>query len=130
MVSQTIGKGVLDKELVIYGDGTKRRDLTNIADVVSANMLAAKSKENGIFNVGTGVSYSFNEIIEKVGNAMGKKIKTKNIENPLKNYVDIVHADTKKSTEKLGFSAKIKPEEGINAALDYYRKLKKVPDIF
>lgn len=130
MVSQIIWKGLLDKELVIYGDGTQRRDLINIADVVSANMLAAKSKENGIFNVGTGVSYSFNEIIEKVENAMDKKIKIKNIENPLKNYVEVVHADTEKSREKLGFSAKIKVEEGINMALDYYKKLKKVPDIF
>jgi UDP-glucose 4-epimerase len=130
MVSQIIWKGLLNKELVIYGDGTQKRDLTNIADVVSANLLAAKSKESGIFNVGTGVSYSFNEIIKMVENAMGKKIKRKNIENPLKNYVDIVHADTKKSMKKLGFSAKIKPEEGINAALDYYKKLKKVPDIF
>ncbi len=101
MVSQIIWKGLLDKELVIYGDGTQRRDLINIADVVSANMLAAKSEENGIFNVGTGVSYSFNEIIEKVENAMGKKIKVKNIENPLKNYVEVVHADTGKSRDSL-----------------------------
>ncbi|MCL5106751.1 MAG: NAD-dependent epimerase/dehydratase family protein [Candidatus Parvarchaeota archaeon] len=130
MVSQIIWKGLLDKELVIYGDGTQRRDLVNVADVVAANLLASKSKENGIFNVGTGVSYSFNDTIEKVGNVMGKKIKTKNIENPLKNYVDVVHADTKKSLDKLGFSAKINIDDGIKAALDYYKNLKKVPDIF
>ncbi len=130
MVSQIIWKGLLDKELVIYGDGTQRRDLVNVADVVAANLLASKSKENGIFNVGTGVSYSFNDTIEKVVNVMGKKIKTKNIENPLKNYVDVVHADTKKSLDKLGFSAKINIDDGIKEALDYYKGLKKVPDIF
>lgn len=130
MVSQIIWKGMLDKEVMIYGEGTQRRDLVNISDVVSANLIASKSKENGIFNVGTGISYSFNEIIEKVGGIMGKRIKTKNIENPLKNYVDIVQADTKKSKEKLGFFTKINADEGIKAALDYYKTLKKVPDIF
>ena len=130
MVSQIIWKGMLDKEVMIYGKGTQRRDLVNISDVVSANLIASKSKENGIFNVGTGISYSFNEIIEKVGGIMGKRIKTKNIENPLKNYVDIVQADTKKSKEKLGFFTKINADEGIKAALDYYKTLKKVPDIF
>ncbi len=130
MVSQIIWKGMLDKEVMIYGKGTQRRDLVNISDVVSANLIASKSKENGIFNVGTGISYSFNEMIEKVGGIMGKRIKTKNIENPLKNYVDIVQADTKKSKEKLGFFTKINADEGIKAALDYYKTLKKVPDIF
>ncbi len=130
MVSQIIWKGLLDKEVMIYGDGEQRRDLVNVSDVVSANLIASKSKENGIFNVGTGVSYSFNEIIKKVGYAMGKSIKTKNIDNPLKNYVDIVQADTQKSREKLGFSARISADEGIRTALEYYKKLKKVPDIF
>lgn len=130
MVSQIIWKGMLDKEVIVYGDGTQKRDLVNISDVVSANLIASKSRENGIFNVGTGTSYSFNEIIEKVGNAMGKKIKTKNIENPLKNYVDIVHADTQKSREKLGFSAMVGADEGIKRALNYYKTLKKLPDIF
>ena len=130
MVSQIIWKGMLNKEVMIYGDGSQGRDLINIKDVVNANMLAYKSELNGIFNVGTGNSYSFNEIIEKVEKTMNNKIKRRYIENPLKNYVDIVRADTTKSREKLGFSAAITADDGIKQAYEYYRTLKKVPNIF
>ena len=130
MVSQIIWKNMLNKEVVIYGDGSQQRDLTNIADVVDASVLAGKSALNGIFNVGTGKTYSFNEIMEKIEEISGKRIKRKNIKNPLKNYVDIVHADTTKSAEKLGFVAKVAVEDGIKKAFEYYKTVKKVPDIF
>jgi UDP-glucose 4-epimerase len=129
MVSQIIWKGLLDKELIIYGDGSQRRDLINVRDVVSANIIAAKSGENGIFNVGNGKSYTFNEIIQMIEDIMQRKIKRKNIENPLKNYVDVVEADTTKSREILGFSPSVRIEDGIKAAYEYYKQLKKVPDI-
>lgn len=130
MVSQIIWKGMLDKDVIIYGDGSQKRDLVNVNDVVNANILAARSEKNGIFNVGTGISYSFNEIIEKVENVVNKKIKRKNIENPLKNYVDVVHADITKSRDELGFSASITVNEGIKSAYEYYKTIKNIPDIF
>ncbi len=130
MVSQIIWKAMLDKPVIIYGDGSQRRDIVNIDDVVKANIIASKSELNGIFNVGTGNAYSFNQIIEKIENIIGKDIKRKNVENPLKNYVDVVHADTSKSREKLGFSAEITADEGIKRAFHYYSNIEKVPDIF
>jgi len=129
MVSQMIWKGMLDKEIVIYGDGSQRRDLVNIEDVVYANMLAMEKDVTGIFNIGNGKSYTFNDLIKIIGNIMGKQIKTRYIPNPLKNYVEVVEADTTKSKEILGFMPKISLEEGINKAFGYYSKLKKIPDI-
>lgn len=57
------------KPMTIIGDGEQRRDFTNISDVVEANIMAMNSKEdfNGeIYNVGTGVNYSINEITEMI----------------------------------------------------------------
>jgi UDP-glucose 4-epimerase len=130
MVSQIIWKSMLDKEIMIYGDGSQRRDLVNVQDVVSANLIASKNDAVGIFNVGNGRSYSFNEIIPMIEKIVGKEIKRKNVENPLKNYVEVVEADTKKSREVLGFIPSVRIEDGIKAAFDYYKTLKKVPDIF
>lgn len=53
--------------LTIVGDGTKKRDFTNVQDVVQANLLASTNDLRGyefgsIINIGTGTNYSINEI--------------------------------------------------------------------
>lgn len=49
--------------IVIYGDGTKRRDFTHVNDVVSALLLIfEKNAWSHIFEIGTGKNYSIIEI--------------------------------------------------------------------
>jgi UDP-glucose 4-epimerase len=49
--------------IVIYGDGTKRRDFTHVNDIVSALLLIFKKNAWGhIFELGTGKNYSIQEI--------------------------------------------------------------------
>jgi UDP-glucose 4-epimerase len=55
------------KPLTIVGDGEQRRDFTHVFDVVNANILAATTKLASkflgtVFNIGTGINYSINEI--------------------------------------------------------------------
>jgi UDP-glucose 4-epimerase len=42
------------KPFLIHGSGTQKRDFTHVSDVVQANMLAAASANNGIYNIGCG----------------------------------------------------------------------------
>ncbi len=56
--------------LNIVNDGEQRRDYVHVNDIVNANILCANStkKLNGdIFNVGTGKSYSVNEVADMFG---------------------------------------------------------------
>ena len=54
--------------IVIYGDGTKRRDFTHVNDVVSALLLIfEKNAWSHIFEIGTGKNYSINEIAKLIG---------------------------------------------------------------
>ena len=129
LVTQFIWKGLLDKTMKIFGDGSQRRDLINVNDVVSANLAAATKDVNGVFNVGNGVSYTLNDIKERVGKAMGKEIKSEYIKNPMKNYVDVVEADTTKMKNVLGFAPQVKLDDGIRSAVDYYKELKEIPDV-
>jgi len=130
MVSQIMWKALLNKELNVYGDGSQRRDLVNIEDAVSANMRAYCADVNGVFNVGNGISYSFNEMISKVKEVTGKEVKVRYIENPLQNYVDVTEAETPKMLNVLGFKPSVELNAGIKSAFDYYSKLERVPDIF
>ena len=65
---------ILDnKPLTINNDGEQRRDFIHVDDIVRANILVAKHKNNfngDIYNVGNGKSYSINEIADMFG---GKK---------------------------------------------------------
>lgn len=51
---------------VIYGDGEQRRDFTYVKDVVEANILAMQSIDTGVFNIGSGINYSVNEICDMI----------------------------------------------------------------
>ena len=108
------------EEPVIYGDGTQTRDLTYVKDTVNACIIALNAKiQYDIFNVGTGKTYTFNQLIEILNRKMNMTIKPKYIPNPLKGYVAHTLADTHKAEEKLGFKAKYALEDGIQELLSY-----------
>ena len=54
--------------LTITGDGKQKRDFINVDDVVSANILAAQrnKKAGEIYNVGSGRSYSIQDIANSI----------------------------------------------------------------
>lgn len=54
-----------NQPIVIYGDGTKRRDFTHVDDIVNALLLIFKKSAWGhIFELGTGTNYSIQEIAD------------------------------------------------------------------
>ena len=54
-----------DQSLIIYGDGTKRRDFTHIDDIVDALILILEKQCWGnIFELGRGINYSIQEIAD------------------------------------------------------------------
>jgi UDP-glucose 4-epimerase len=57
-----------NKPLTITGDGSQRRDFVHVNDVIRANILASQNFENSgkIYNVGSGVNYSVQEIADMI----------------------------------------------------------------
>lgn len=106
---------------VIFGDGSQTRDLTHVLDVVTAfNLAAASNIQYGIFNVGTGTAYSFNEIVTLLNQALDTDITPTYIDNPIQNYVGRTRADTQKAEKQLGFKASINLPQGIQNIIDAY----------
>ena len=119
VISQFLWHMLRDEPPIIYGDGSQTRDFIHISDVVNAFILAMeKDFECEIFNVGTGIAHSFNDIIGIINKMLGKNIKPIYKPNPIKNYVYHTLADTRKSEKMLGFKAKISVREGINLLKD------------
>ena len=68
MPYKMINQYLADKEISLfkgfngYADGGQKRDFISVEDVVSINMFFMENNISGIFNVGTGVARSFNDI--------------------------------------------------------------------
>lgn len=109
------------KPLTIIGDGTQTRDFTFVSDAVEALMAAVKSKINqGAFNVGSGGTYSINHLTDLLGGE--KTYIPKRPGEP-----DCTFADITKIKEQLGWSPKVKFEEGVKIMLEHLDHWKSAP---
>ncbi|MEM3674477.1 MAG: NAD-dependent epimerase/dehydratase family protein [Candidatus Methanomethyliaceae archaeon] len=114
IISQFLWQIRRGEQPVIYGDGEQTRDFVHVEDVVEAFMLAAEKEfECEIFNVGTGISHTFNHVVNLLNKFLKSDLKPVYKPNPIKNYVYHTCADTKKAEKLLGFKAKIPLETGI-----------------
>jgi len=104
-----------EKVTIINKDS--RRDLLHVDDFVD---LILKIKDYNckfeIFNVGTGISSSFNEIIEKIEKITLKKLDLEYLEDK-KIFIEDIKADITKIKEKLDWKPRIGIEEGLQRML-------------
>ena len=118
MISQFLWDMKEGRSPVIYGDGNQTRDFTYVKDVVDACLLLMNSDiEHNIFNVGTGTSYSFNDVIEILNEKLKTDIKPTYIEMPIKNYVGHTLADITE-IKRLGYRPKYTLEKGIDELIE------------
>jgi UDP-glucose 4-epimerase len=110
------------KQPAIYGNGEQTRDFIHVSDIVKANKLAIDLKPEGanVYNVGTGVSHSFNDVITEVNKHLPKKVDPLYVKNQIHNYVFKTKADVTKIAEELGFKADVTFEEGVKRTVKHY----------
>ncbi len=103
----------------IFTDGNQKRDFVSINDAVSANMKALDAK-SGVYNVGSGSSTTFNEIIELLNEGMGTDLSPVYFECPYNFFQMHTEADLTRSKSELGYEPKVSIKEGI---FDYLKEL-------
>ncbi|SDZ77664.1 UDP-glucose 4-epimerase [Haloplanus vescus] len=106
---------------VLFGDGTQTRDFTHVDDVARAIELAADHELDGIYNVGTGESYTFNTMVEMINDELGTDIDPEYVENPLPVYVHDTMADASKLREATGWEPDVGFEEGVARVCAQYK---------
>lgn len=100
------------KDCYIFGDGNQTRDFISVHDIVRANILAMAYPNPDIFNIGTGIPTSVNELYEKMARIFGverKPVYSK--ERP----GDILYSyfNVEKAKKELGFTAQVALEDGL-----------------
>lgn len=75
-VAVFLDKALRNEEVEIWGDGSVVRDYFHVSDAVSA-MIAALTYRgvSGVFNIGSGVGQSLNEIVDAIEALLGKSVR-------------------------------------------------------
>ncbi len=106
------------KPFTVVGDGTQSRDFTFVSDVVDAFVTAALSDvSDEVFNVGSGGTYTINELVGRLGGDIVYLPKRPG-------EPDATFADVRKIEARLGWRARVPFAEGVEhmiEAIDLWR---------
>ena len=105
---------------VINGDGGQTRDYVYVADVVKANILALeKTDKTGIYNVGTSVEISVNDLFKEINKNFDNKYKE--VHGPAKIGEQKTSCLSYEKIEKeLGFKPEMAFSEGIKKTYEWF----------
>lgn len=107
---------------IIFGDGSQTVDLVHVADIARANLAAACSdRQEGVYNVGTGVETSLSELALALQAVMGSSLPIEfgpeRSVNAVRRRLAAVHA----AQADLGFSTEIDLAAGLADLVTWWR---------
>lgn len=101
------------KPPVIYGDGRQSRDFVHVEDVVSANLMAARSAQGGlVLNIASGRSHDLNQLAAALNRILGRDLKPVH-EAARSGDVRRSEADIGLARRLIGYAPRIGYEEGL-----------------
>ena len=120
-----LGLQILDGKVPRLFEGSDQilRDFIYIEDVIQASIKACQTNNNGIYNVGTGKSNSFQEIANLLQKSLGTNFGTEYFRNPYEGYQMHTQADIRATQKLLGFEPKISLEVGIKTYISEIKRL-------
>lgn len=114
-----------EKQVLKVGNLTARRDFTHVRDVVRAYRLLAERGHSGeVYNVGSGVAYSAQEILDRLCSMAKCHIVVE--QDPLKmrpSDTPVICCNHDKLTEHTGWVPKESLDTILKETLEYYRNL-------
>jgi UDP-glucose 4-epimerase len=107
---------------VINGDGRQTRDYVFVADVVKANSLTLNDVNSEIYNVGTGVETSVNQLFDMLNKIAGGKAKEKHGPSPKGEQARSV-ITSEKLFKTFNWKPSVKIEDGLQRTFESFKKL-------
>jgi UDP-glucose 4-epimerase len=114
------GQMLRGEQAVINGSGEQERDFVYVGDVADANILALDRGEGDIYNIGTGVGTSINEIFAQLKAVTDYQKPA--VHGPAKaGEVFKVYLNADKAASELGWTPHSGLEKGLRLTVDYFR---------
>jgi ADP-L-glycero-D-manno-heptose 6-epimerase len=103
----------------VFRSGQHLRDFVYVDDVVEGTILATSAKP-GLYNIGSGIARSFNDVISILNDCLGTSLEPEYIDNPFEDfYQNHTQADLSESTEALEYKPQFSLEQGIRAYVNW-----------
>ena len=104
----------MGQEINITGDGTQKRDITYVQDVVEATISASSLIERKqIFNISGGKQFTLNQIIDECFNVSGLKSKINYVDRPIGDQEE-TFGDISKAQKILRFNPTFDIKTGLS----------------
>jgi len=117
-----LDKILAGEQPIINGSGEQTRDYVYVKDVVKANLLTLNEEDSEIYNVGTGIETSVNELFRLINQNFNNLIKE--VHGPAKPGEQMRSVITsEKLFKKFGWKPSTKLEDGLKETIDYYKSL-------
>jgi len=123
LIPTVISSCLLGKEIKLSQKDSKR-DFVFIDDVVEAYLAASKleSSYGEIFNIGSGLQYTTEEIVNNILNLIGKDAEISWEPNLDRQYEPLMWvSDNKNAYEKLKWSPNVDISLGLNTTINWFR---------
>ncbi len=102
----------------IFAAGEQKRDFVYVDDVIQANLKGLEGKATGVFNVGCGAAFTFNEVVSELNRAMGTDLPPEYFENPYSFTQDWTQADLTYARQGPSFEPTYDLKKGIAAYME------------
>lgn len=106
----------------LFKYGEQKRDFVFVDDVIQANILSITGP-SGIYNVGSGIARTFNDIIHNLKLNLNIEFDVEYIDNPYTFYQNNTQADISNTVEMLGYTPNFSLELGIK---NYIEEIKDI----
>ncbi|UCF71067.1 MAG: NAD-dependent epimerase/dehydratase family protein [candidate division WOR-3 bacterium] len=110
-----------DDTCKIFGDGKQTRDYVYVDDVVQANLLALKSGSD-VFNIGTGIETSVNDLVNIFSDLLGRDVKHSHID-PRPGEVLRNALDMRRVFSQVHWQPRMGIRDGIAKTFEYFKKV-------
>ncbi len=106
----------------IFGDGSDTMDFVHVRDIARANLLAAGSDStDAVFNIGTGVETSLNQLADQLLAVMGSTLKPRYAPARKVNPVARRLASVTAARDRLGFRAEVTLDDGLRSLVAWWQ---------
>ncbi len=123
VIPKFMEQAYLGVPLEVHWDGKQSRDFTHIDNVVSANLLAAKTTKGvgETFNIANGRTNTLLDIVRVIENILGRKLELE-FQPRRKGDVRKTFADISRARRFLGYKPAMNFDRGIRDTWDYFVK--------
>ena len=121
-VVATFCRAILKGEpITVYGDGTQTRDYVYTTDLCRGIVNAIEKEVSGVFQLGTGVPTSLNQLVETLSDVTGVSI-IRNYQPKREGEVLHTHCDISRAKQAIDFLPRVPLRAGLASTWEWFRE--------